>query len=301
MYDLIIIGGGPAGLAAALYAARYNLKIILISEKPGGEMGTAFEIENYPGFEKISGAELAAKITKQIKKLGVKIVTAKVVGIKEIPKGFEIKTNQDQKFQTKTILLAVGTERRKLGVPGEKEFSGKGVSYCATCDGPLFREKTVAVIGGGDAGLASAFHLAQICPKVYVIEVLKELKTEPYWQKKIKTKKNVEILLDTKVKEVLGDQTVQEVVLETPKGIKKLKTDGVFVEIGSVPNTDLAKKLKLKLDEKRFIVIDQSSATSKKGVWAAGDITTGSDYFWQILPSMSEGVIAAHSIFKSLK
>ncbi len=301
MQDLIIIGGGPAGLAAALYSARYNLKTLLIAEKPGGEMANAPFVENYPGFEKISGADLTAKITEQVKKMGVKIVTAKATDIKEISEDFEVATNQDQKFQAKTLLLAVGMERRKLGVKGEKEFAGKGLSYCATCDGPLYKGKTVAVIGGGDAGLAAAFHLTQICKKVYIIEILKESKAEPYWQKKIKTKKNIEILLDTKVKEIFGDQTVQGVVLETSKGEKKLKVEGVFVEIGSVPNTDLAKKLKLKLDEKGFIVIDQSSATNKKGIWAAGDITTGSDYFWQILPSMSEGVIAAHSIFKYSK
>ncbi len=301
MEDLIIIGGGPASLAAALYSARYNLKTLLISKKPGGEMANAPFVENYPGFEKISGADLSSKITEQIKKLGVKITITKVTDIKEISGGFEIITNQDQTFQAKTLLLAVGMERRKLGAKGEKEFAGKGVAYCATCDGPLYKGKTVAVIGGGDAGMAAAFYLAEICPKVYIVEVLKELKAEPYWQDKIKTKKNVEILLETKVKEILGEQAVQEIILEGLKGEKKLKVEGVFVEIGSVPNTELAKNLNLKLSDKGFIEIDQSSTTSEKGIWAAGDITTGSDYFWQILPSMAEGAIAAHSIFQHIK
>ena len=301
MHDLIIIGGGPAGLAAAIYAARYNLKTLLISEKLGGEMANAPFVENYPGFEKIPGIELVQKIEEQIRALKVKIELAKVEDIKKIESGFEILTIGNKTFQAKTLLLAIGMERRKLGVPGEKEFAGRGVAYCATCDGPLYKNKTVAVAGGGDAGLASANYLSDICKKVYVLESMPKLNAEPYWQKKVKTRKNIEIITGAKIKQIKGNQIVEKLLYETSKGEQKLKIDGVFVEIGSVPNTNLAKTLGIKLSDKGFIKIDQSSATSKKGVWSAGDITTGSDYFWQILPSMAEGVIAAHSIFKSLK
>jgi len=300
-YDLIIIGSGPAGLAAALYSARYNLKTLIISEKPGGEMANAPFIENYPGFKKISGMELVKKIEEQLKELKVKIELAKVEDIKKIASGFKVLAGGNKNFQAKAILLAIGMERRKLGVPGEKEYFGKGVAYCSTCDGPLFKDKIVAVAGGGDAGLASAFYLSTICKKVYVLEIMSKINAEPYWQNKIKIKKNVEISTGTKIKEILGTQFIQELLLENSRGKRKIKVGGIFIEIGSAPNTELAKKLGLKLDKKGFIIINQSGATSKKGIWAAGDTTTGSDYFWQILPSMAEGAIASHSIYKYLK
>ena len=299
--DLIIIGGGPAGLAAAIYAARYNLKTLMVVEKFGGQMANAPFIENYPGFEKIPGAELAQKISNQVKKLGVEILNGKVIKIKKSAQGSRVQTESGKELISKTILLTCGMERRKLGVPGEKELEGRGVSYCSTCDGPLFKGKKVAVIGGGDAGLASAFHLAQICPEVYVIEILPKLQAEPYWQEKIKSKKNVEILLATKVKKILGKEFVEGLLVEDKNNEKRLEASGVFVEIGSIPSTDLAKKLNLKLDEQGFIKIDSSGKTSLNGIWAAGDITTGSDKFWQILTAMAEGAIATHSIFKSLK
>lgn len=301
MFDLIIIGAGPAGLVAAIYAARYNLRTLLISEKLGGEMANAPFLENYPGFKKIPGIELVQKIEEQVKALKVQIELAKVEDIKKIESGFEVSAGGNKTFSAKTILLAIGMERRKLDVPGEKEYLGRGVVYCATCDGPLFKGKTVAVAGGGDAGLASAFYLADICKKVYVLELMPKLNAEPYWQKKIKTRKNVEIITGAKIKEIKGNQIVKKLLYETTKGEKEIKIEGIFVEIGSVPNSDLAQKLGLKLDEKNYIKIDQTGATSKKGIWAAGDITTGSDFFWQVLPAMAEGAIASHSIYKSLK
>jgi len=274
---------------------------LLICVASGGAMENAYEIENYPGFEKISGAELASKIIAQIKKLGVEMKNDKVTKIKKTETGFEVETEQAEKIPTKTVILTTGMERRKLGVPGEEELLGRGVSYCPTCDGRFFKDRIVAVIGGGDAGLASANLLADICPKVYIIEAEDKLRAEPYWQDKIKARKNVEIILSTKTTKINGKEVVESLSLQSPTAQKDLKVDGVFIEIGSTPNATLAKNLGIKLDEQGFIVIDPGGATNLKGVWAAGDITTGSEQFWQILPSMAEGAIAAHSVYKFLK
>ena len=216
-------------------------------------------------------------------------------------KELKILTEEDKTFESKTILLSTGTIRRKLNIPGEKEFFGRGVVYCSTCDGPLFQDKIVAVAGGGDAGLASANYLSKICKKVYVIELADALKAEPKWQDRAKEKKNIEIFTGTKIKEIKGDEVINGLLLENKNGEKKLPVEGLFIEIGATPNSDLGKKLGLKLDEHGHIIINTSSETSKKGIWAAGDVTTGSDNFWQILPAMAEGAIAAFSIYKYLK
>jgi thioredoxin reductase (NADPH) len=300
-YDVIIIGGGPAGLACALYAARYNLKTLMISKNPGGAMTNAPSIENYPGFEKITGSDLAEKIINQIKKYKIEILEQNVSEIEKTSDKFIITTDEDEKFESKTILFSTGTIRRKLNIPGEKEFFGRGVVYCSTCDGPLFKDKVVAVAGGGDAGLVTANYLSSICKKVYIIELANELKAEPKWQDRIKEKENIEILTGTKIKEILGDQVIENLVIENSGGEKKLPVEGLFIEIGAMPNSELGKIMGLKLDEHGHIVINTASETSQIGVYAAGDVSTGSDNFWQILPAMAEGAIAAHSIYKFLK
>lgn len=300
-YDLIIIGGGPAGLAGALYAGRYDLKTLMISKNPGGAMTYAPTIENFPGFEKIAGAELADKIINQIKNYKTEIVLENVENIEKLNNGFKIKTESGNFFEGKTLLLSTGTVRRKLNVPGEQEFYGKGVVYCSTCDGPLFRNKTVAVAGGGDAGLMSAIYLSSMCKKVYIIEVADDLKAEPKKQEKIKSIKNIEVLTGTKIKEVKGEQIISGLIIEDKNGEKKLQVEGLFIEIGAIPNTDLAKKIGIKLDERGHIIISKSAETSEKGIWAAGDVTNGTNNFWQILPAMAEGAVAANSIFKYLK
>ena len=301
MTDLIIIGGGPAGLAGAIYAARYNLKTKIITKELGGEMAKAVLIENYPGFEKISGQELTQKIADQVKKLGVGIELAEAKNIEKINNGFEIITSQDKKFQSKKVLYVLGLKRKKLNIPGEKEFSGRGVSFCVTCDGPLFKNKIVAVAGGGDAGLSAAWYLSDIAKKVFIIEIMPELLAEPYWKEKLNEKKNIEILTNTKIKKISGEQFLKSITIKTKRKEKGLQIDGLFVEIGAVPKTKIAEKLGVKLDSRGQIIIDSGGKTNIKGFYAAGDTTTGSDNFNQILTAMSEGAIAAHTIYQDLR
>lgn len=257
---------------------------------------------NYPGFPKISGAELASKWQEHLRSVGAEIVLGQE--IKEIKKSddlFEIKISENL-YQSKSLILALGLARRKINVPGEKEFERKGVSYCVTCDGPLFRDKTVFIVGGGDAGASGAVFLSSLCKKIYLIEMEDKLSAEKIWQDKIASRKNIEVILGNSIKEIKGDDRVREVILSKElAGKKEISCDGVFVEIGSTPDTNLPKSLGVEVDQKGFIKVDPGQATNIKGLFAAGDTTTNSNFFWQVLTAMSEGAIAANSVNKYLK
>lgn len=298
MYQLIIIGTGPAGLAASIYASRYRIKHVVVGKEIGGLAATAHIIENWPGARKTSGKELMKSFRDHAKSLGGQIVNDVVGEISKEGKNFSVKTLGNKKITGQALLLAMGTEHRQLQVPGEKEFLGKGVSYCAACDGPLFKNKTVAVIGGSDCAAISATFLADICQKVYVVYRKEQLRCEPIWLERLNKNSKVVILNNRQVKEIKGEKKVNSLVLDNGQ---EVAVDGAFVEIGAIPNIDMLKGLGVKLDDHNHIIIDKSGATNVAGVFAAGDITTGSNKFRQVITAAAEGVVAVVSAAEYLK
>lgn len=302
IFDLAIIGAGPAGLSASVYASRYGIKNVVIGGVAGGLTTQTHEIGNWLGTEKIKGYEFAMKASEHVKSYDSDIIPASVDEIKRTGETFTLFISDGKKIEAKTVLLAMGTKHRHLGIPGEKEFAGKGVSYCATCDGFFYKGKTVAIIGGNDSAAGAAVFLGDIAEKVYMIYRGDKLRCESFWGAAIEKNPKIKMLYNTNLKEIRGSENVESVVLDNPyENSDILKVDGVFAEIGSVPLTDLAKDLEIEIDEEGYIKIDPSGRTSEKGIWAAGDITNGSDKFKQIIAAASEGAIAAHSVQKFLK
>lgn len=301
-YDLAIIGAGPAGLSASIYAARYGLRNIVIGEIPGGLMTKTHEIGNWLGTEKISGMEFAQKSAEHAKSYGTQILPAKVDQIEKQDNRFRLLLNNGQSMDAEAIIFAVGTKHRCLGVPGEKKLIGKGVSYCATCDGFFYRGKTVAVVGGSDSAAGAALFLADIAEKVYIIYRKDRLRAEKFWVRLVEKNSKIEVLYVTNVKEIKGEQKVEELALDNPyKNSDVLKVDGIFIEAGFDPNIDLLKKFNIETDKDGYVKIDSDGKTTEKGIWAAGDITNGSNKFKQIITAAAEGAIAANSIQQYLK
>lgn len=302
LFDLAIIGAGPAGLSASVYASRYGIKNVVIGGVAGGLAAQTHEIGNWLGTEKVKGWEFAQKSSEHVKSYGTEMMPVLVDEIKRKDEGFLLFLSDGKKIEAKTILLAMGTKHRHLGIPGEKELAGKGVSYCATCDGFFYKGKTVAVVGGNDSAAGAAVFLGDIAEKVYLIYRGEKLRCESFWATAISKNPKIVTLYNTNLKEIKGTEKVEEVVLDSPyENSDSLKLDGVFAEIGSVPHADLSKDLEIETDEEGYIKIDPSGRTNQKGIWAAGDITTGSDKFKQIVTAAAEGAIAAHSIQKFLK
>ena len=300
-YDLIIVGSGPAGLTASIYASRYSISHLVIGKLTGGLASEIYEVENFPTEEKISGLKLTEKMKKVAESFGAKIVNDEVVDITKKDDLFLLKTRGLLSFETKTIILAIGTTRRRLNVPGEKEFTGKGVSYCATCDGPFYKGKVVGVVGGSDAAGVTALYLSKIAKKVYIIYRRAKLRAEDVTRRKIAAAGNIEIIYNNNIKELKGDDLLKEAILEKNyKGLDKINIDGLFIEIGGVPPRDLIDKLKLKTDGEGYIVVDKSGLTSMDKVFAAGDVSSGSNKLKQIITACAEGAIAANSIHKIL-
>jgi len=301
-HDLIIIGAGPAGLSASVYASRYGIQHVVIGSLLGGQISETHLIDNYLGIEDATGFDFSQRIGKHAQKYGVEIVPAKVNKIEKENAQFNLELEGGKKITAKTILLATGTKRKNLGVPGEEEFLGKGVSHCATCDGFFYKNKTVAVIGGSDSAAGAAVYLADIAEKVYLVYRKENLRCEPFWQKLIEQNTKIEVVYNTNLTEITGQCKVEKINLDTEyKNSSEIKVDGAFIEIGSDPNIDFAKDLNLAVDEKNYIQIKSDGATSVAGVWAAGDTTNGSDKFRQVITAAAEGAIAARSIFNYLK
>ena len=297
VYDLIIIGAGPAGLAGAVYAARYQLKTLIIGQIPGGLAGTAHKVCNFPSYSEINGIELMMKMVKQVKENKVEINQEIVEDVKK-EKEFKIKTNKTE-YLAKKIIIATGTERKKLGLKDELKFLGKGISYCATCDSGFYKDKIVSVVGGSDAALTAALLLANIAKKVYLIYRRKEfIRAEPAWVSQVKADKNINILFNTEIVGLIGKNKLEKIEIISNNEKKQIDTEGLFIEIGSVPNIKLAEKLKLKL-EKNQIIVDKNQKTNIAGVFAAGDITNNS--LKQIVTACSEGSVAAYNAYKELK
>lgn len=291
-YELAIIGAGPAGYTAAIYAVRAGIKTLVLDKGFGGGLAAVSpNIENYPGFESISGMDLVEKMKQHASKYTKINFGEEVTNIKNNKDVFTIETDK-QKYDVKTILLCMGTEYRKLGVPGEQELQGKGVSYCATCDGFFFKDKKVAVVGGGNTALVEAIYLKQIgCKEVNLIHRRDQLRAEEAYENEAK-EKGVKIIYNTHVETINGKDKFEYLELhDVNTGEKsKLTVDGIFISIGEEPQNSLGKKLGVKLDEKGFIVVDKQGRTSVKGVYAAGDITGG---LRQVVTAAAEGAIAA--------
>ena len=302
IHDLIIIGAGPAGLAASIYASRYGVEHLIIGSVLGGQISETHEIDNYPGMENMTGFDFSQKWESHVKKYGAQIIPTTVDSIMKKDEVFILALANGETRKTKALLLATGTKRRKLAIAGEKHLLGAGVSYCATCDGFFYKNKTVGVIGGADSAASAALYLSNLCQKVFVIYRGSALRAEPYWTEKLEKCENVEFILETNVVEILGTEHLQEVELDKEfKGQSKLALDGLFIEAGSEPNIEYAGGLALKTNEKGYIEVSADCATSTFGVWAAGDITTGSDGFQQVITAAAEGAIALRSIFRWLK
>jgi len=300
IFDTIIIGGGPAGLTAAIYTTRYKLSTLLIEKAlPGGQMTITEKVENYPGFEEpIFGTELAAKMENQAKKFGMEMITAIVN---------EIKTDNDIKevitdggtYRAKTLILAMGSNPRIIGIPGEIEAAGRGVSYCATCDAPFFRNKEVAVIGGGDAAVEEAIYLTKYASKVTLIHRRDQLRATGAVQDKLFANKNIDILWNTVPTEIDFEDKVKGLKLKNSKSGEEsyLKVDGVFMFIGYVPNTKMLKG-NVKMDEKGYILTDREGRTNVDGVFACGDVVKKDLY--QIATAVGDGAASGFACYKYL-
>ena len=292
-YQLIIIGGGPAGLSAGLYASRSKLDALLIEKAGlGGQILNAEMVENYPGFPQgISGAELGALIAQQATKYGLPTVFAEVQGI-EIRGAEKIVSTSEGQYRAKALIIAAGSEYSKLGVPGEEEFTGRGVSYCAMCDGAFFRDQVVAVVGGGDVALNDALFLTRFAIKVIVIHRRDQLRATKILQDRAFANPRIEFLWDTVVESIIGDKLVREIRLRNVKTGKGsiLEVSGVFAAVGLRPNTGYLKGL-LTLDEGGFIPVNNQMETEVPGVFAAGDIRAGS--IRQVVSAAGDGAIAA--------
>jgi thioredoxin reductase (NADPH) len=300
-YDVVILGAGPAGLSAAIYSARYRLKTIVIGREFGGTANYAHKVENYPGFEG-SGPVLMKKFHKQAEKFGAEFLSDDVIGIQK-EKGFEVITARKEKIATRAIIVALGTQRRKLNIKGEDEFLGKGVSYCATCDGNFFRNKTVAVIGGGDSACKASELLSDIAKKVYMIASGEGDKCEVIVSQRLKKKPNFELLCNSVPQEIKGSELVEELVIETGgkkmPNLKSLKVDGVFIEIGSLPVSDVCRILGIKTSKDGYIETNVDMETNAPGIFAAGDVVKTK--LKQIVVAASQGAKAAKSAYDYIK
>ncbi len=302
-YNLIIIGAGPAGLTASIYASRFGVNHLIIGSLIDSRLAEAYEVGNFPTEKEIKGEELVKKMESRAKDFGAEIKSDKVSRVDKVNDDFLIKTIGGEEYSAKALLFAIGAERKKMNVSGEEKFLGKGVSYCATCDGKFFTDKIVAVIGGNSATVTTADYLSDLAKKVYLIHSEDDLKkADKVWKERIKKNPKVELVLGNKIKELKGEEFLESIVLEKDfQGKNELKLDGIFVEMGIVPNLEIISELKVETDENGFVKIKSDGSTSVKGLWAAGDITNGSNNFRQIITACAEGATAAASIQAYLK
>ncbi|TXT55922.1 MAG: Thioredoxin reductase [Candidatus Thorarchaeota archaeon] len=302
IWELIIVGGGPAGMTAAIYGARYGLKTLLLEEKVlGGAQATSPGIENYPGFTFIVGLDLANKMKEQVKKCGAKI--REITEVKKISRedkegDFILETRRGN-YRAQAVVYATGGGHRKLGVPGEDTYEGRGVSFCATCDGPLFRDKELVVVGGGNTAVTEALYLEELASKVYLVHRRDELRAEQALQNQI-FKSDITILWDTIVTEFKGDNILNNVVIQDvkTKETRELEVDGAFVALGSNPASDLVKPLGVEMNEKGEIYVNAHMATNVPGLFAAGDVV---ESMKQITVAVGHGAIAADSAYTYIR
>ena len=299
MYDLIIIGAGSAGLPAGMYASRYKLKNIIIGEMPGGALSTSHCVENFPGVLSAPGAEIMDNFKKHAESAGSEILQDRVEVVSKIGENhFSVSTMGGKNFDAKRILLATGKTYKMLGIPGEKEFYGQGVSYCATCDGNFYKNLTVGVVGAGNTAITEALYLAEIAKEVHIFVRGDVIRAENIWTEKAKNTPNIIFHMNTQVTEVQGSMMgVTGVMLNTGEN---LALDGLFVAIGSTPITHIVDNLSPQKDEEGCLVVDKRQETTIPGLYAAGDVTTNSNKFRQTIMSAAEGCLAANSIHEDI-
>ncbi|MBS3087209.1 FAD-dependent oxidoreductase [Candidatus Pacearchaeota archaeon] len=296
VYDVLILGGGPAGLTSGIYCGRYNLKSLIVAGNFGGTANLAGEVENWPGFMG-SGRDLMNNIKKQAKKFGAEFLETSFEKVEKVD-GLFVLHYGESFVKGKSLIVALGTEHRQLDIKGEKEFLGKGVSYCATCDGNFFKGKRVAVVGGADSAAKAALYLADICEKVTIIYRKHEMRCEPVSLSAICGKKNIEILYFSKPLEILGKGVVKGLKINTEgKGESILNVDGVFIEAGAVAATEVLKDLGLTM-ENGYVVTGKNCATNVLGVFAAGDVTNSE--MRQMITAAGEGAVAAKGVHEFL-
>lgn len=295
IYDVIILGSGPAGLSAAVYAQRARLNTLIIEEKPmsGGQILDTYEVDNYPGLPGISGFELGQKFRTHADQLGAEFVNEQVQELKDLGEKKLVVTEKSS-YETRTLILATGARHRKLNVPGEKELAGVGVSYCATCDGAFFRGKAVAVVGGGDVALEDALFLARGCEKVYLIHRREEFRGARILQERVRESDNIELVLNSNVIEILGEQMVTSVLVHNHVKNERheLQVQGVFIAVGISPNVAAADGL-VEQDQQGYIKAGEDAVTSVPGIFAAGDVRT--KQLRQVITAASDGANAVIS------
>lgn len=303
IYDLIIIGGGPAGITAGIYAGRQQMKTLLITKEFGGQMAKkATEVCNYPGFERISGSELIEKFVEHLKKyVSVEVKFLEAEKIEKENDIFTITTTENEKLQGKSVIVATGADPRPLEAIGEKEFIGKGVSYCVTCDGPIFRNKTIAIVGGGNAGIEAALFMINYANKIYILEFGPEIKADEINQKEIKKSDKIEVITNIVVKEIKGDPMVSSLIYQDniSKENKTLEVQGIFIEIGSQPATALVKGLVNFTKRDEIEVEPETFQTKTPGLFAAGDDNSGP--YKQIVTAAGEGCKTALAAYDYLR
>ncbi len=299
MTDVCIIGGGPAALGAALYAARSGLSAVVFEKKfVGGQASTTHDVDNYLGFsDDPSGAELAERMRAHVEKFPVKFKFSSVKAL-ELDKDIKKIYTAKAEFETRSVILAMGASPRPLGLDGEDALKGKGVSYCATCDGMFFKGKSVAVVGGGDTAVSDAIYLAPICEKVYLIHRRNEFRAAAVDVEKLRRCENVEFVTESRVTALHGADFLSSITVETKDGTREIEVSGLFVAVGTIPETELVKG-KIKLDESGFIITDEEMKTSAAGVFAAGDIRRKP--LRQIITAVADGAVAASSAAKYLR
>jgi len=296
IYDTIILGGGPAGLGAAVYCARFKLNSLLITKDIGGLLNQAHMIENWLGVKHAKGIELIKQFEDHVKNLKIPIKKGEeITGVNQKKGFFEVETEKT-KYQTKTVIFALGTIKRKLNIPGEDKYLGKGVSYCYICDAAFFKNKIVGVVGGSDAAAVAALQLAEHAKQVYIIYRKAEIRAEPILKNKVNKNKKIKIIPNTEIKEIHGNKFVEKVTFNNGK---EFKLDGIFVEIGSTPSVSIAKELGIKLNKSNQVIVDKSQKTNLPGIFAAGDVTDG--IMKQAITAAAEGSIAAMSAYRLIK
>ena len=294
LYDVVIIGGGPAGLTAGLYCGRARLKTLLLEKATtGGQAATTDHIENYPGFpEGIGGFELTDKMKQQAGQFGMEVHEIKPVTAIDLDGDTKVISSEEESFRAKAVIVASGAEPRTLGVPGEAEFRGRGVSYCATCDGAFYKDKAVAVIGGGNSAAEEANFLTRFAAKVYVVHRRDELRADKILQERVLGNEKIEIIWDAHLKKILGDGKVEEIVVENKNSHERAsyQVDGVFFYIGTVPNTGFCEGL-VNMDDREFIITDERLQSSVPGIFACGDCRA--NLLKQVSVAVGEGALAA--------
>jgi len=295
IYDLIVLGGGPTAIGCAIYAKRFAMEVLIVGKTYGGLIATTHIVENYPAITSISGQGLMDMFKEHMDSLEIPYISDEISRITKVNDHFELHSFF-QNFKAYSVLIATGSIRRKLGIPGENEFAGKGVSYCATCDGPFYKDKVVCVIGGSDSAAKEALFLAQNTKKVYIIYRGNDLRAEPINIKRVLESNNIEIIYETNIVEIIGEGKVKSVIFDNGE---KLEVDGVFIEIGSIPNSDIAKNVGVETNEHNEIKINRKSETNIPGIFAAGDVADAP--FKQAITGVAEGVIAAYSAFDYVK